>query len=951
MVAILTSRMTPAQFVKKWRPVMLTERASAHSHFNDLCDLLDHPKPLDVDPTGREFTFEKGVQKSGGGEGFADVWKRNYFAWEYKKKKRNLDAALDQLSRYALALENPPLHIVCDTDRFRIVTAYTNSVPKAYDISLDDILDNNKRSWLESAFHSPTKLKPGADRADLTKDAANRFSSLVESLLAKGNDPERVSHFVNQLVFLFFAEDVGLLKDNYFRRVLATLSARPTEAKAVLDEIFAVLQTGGRFGLDRLPWINGGLFDGREALSLEGHEIGLLKAASSQAWGHIDPTIFGTLFERFLDPEKRAQIGAHYTDVGKIMKIVEPVILRPLRDEWNEAKKNIEALISKAIKKGNHTNKFWKQAEERRSIYLERLKNLSVLDPACGSGNFLYVALREIKNLEHAINQECEALGLPPRWPMVGPEILHGIEINPIAAELARTTIWIGDIQWGVQNGFSGRSEPLLRKLESIETADALIDAKGRDSRWPPADFIVGNPPFLGGKRMRGALGPSYCDKLFARYADRVPAEADLVCYWLVRARELGSRAGFVVTNSIRGGANRRVLEPLAKARYISSAWSDEPWTLDGAAVRVSLICWGKEAIDAPLLNGLPVIAIYPDLTGGSSDLTTALPLRANANVAFMGVTKGGSFEIDGKLARKWLSLPTNTNGRSNSEVLKRRVSGLDITRRPQDMWLIDFGTKFDEDQAAVFSQPYAHIKREVFPLRQANNRDLYKRFWWRHVESRPALISKISRLERYIATTIHAKYRIFTWQGSNSLPDNAVIAFAKDDDTFMGILHSRLHEIWSLALGTSLEDRPRYTPSSTFETFPFPNGLTPDIPAAVYASDPRAKAISSAAQGLMSGRDHWLNPPELVVSKPEVVRGYPNRLLPINADAESVLKARTMTSLYNQRGTPEGAWLDKLHRVLDEAVFAAYGWPSSLSDDEALAKLLALNFERRAVS
>ena len=151
--------MTPQQFVKKWRPIMLTERAAAHSHFNDLCELLDHPKPLDVDPTGDEFTFEKGVKKAGGGDGFADVWKRGYFAWEYKKKKRNLDDALGQLSRYALALENPPLHVVCDTDRFRIVTAYTNCVPKSYDLALEDLLDSEKRSWLEAAFHSPSQTQ------------------------------------------------------------------------------------------------------------------------------------------------------------------------------------------------------------------------------------------------------------------------------------------------------------------------------------------------------------------------------------------------------------------------------------------------------------------------------------------------------------------------------------------------------------------------------------------------------------------------------------------------------------------------------------------------------------------------------------------------------------------------------------------------------------------------
>ena len=434
--------MTPLQFVDKWRPVTLTERAAAQSHFIDLCRLFDHPTPIEDDPIGERFAFEKGVNKAGGGDGFADVWKRGFFAWEYKKRKRNLDDALSQLSRYALALENPPLQIVCDTERFRIVTAYQNSVPRSYDLSLEDLLDSKKRSWLEAAFHNPKKLQPGANRADLTKEAADKFSTLTQRLQAKGLAPEAVGHFVNQLVFLFFAEDVGLLKDGYFRRTIAGLAERPADSQSLLTDMFRVFRTGGRFGLDILPWINGGLFDEREALPLDHHEIGLLKAASSQDWAHIDPTIFGTLFERFLDPNKRSQIGAHYTDAKKIEQIIEPVILRPLRAEWSQVRGDIEAKVIRARRTGPKSRE-WQRAEEIRSSFLERLRTLRILDPACGSANFLYLALHGVKNIEHAANQECEALGLPPRLPMVGPEILHGIEINPLAAELARTTIWM----------------------------------------------------------------------------------------------------------------------------------------------------------------------------------------------------------------------------------------------------------------------------------------------------------------------------------------------------------------------------------------------------------------------------------------------------------------------------------------------------------------------------
>ena len=358
-----------------------------------------------------------------------------------------------------------------------------------------------------------------------------------------------MAHFVNRLVFLFFAEDVGLLKEGFFRRTVAELAGRPGDAQNLLTDLFRTFQTGGRFGLDRLPWINGGLFDDREALPLDEHEVGLLKAASSQDWAHIDPTIFGTLFERFLDPDKRAQIGAHYTDAGKIGQIIEPVILRPLREEWQAARTDIETLVKKASVKGAKS-KDWQRAEERRSAFLERLRTLSILDPACGSGNFLYLALHGVKDLEHAANQECESMGLPPRMPMVGPEILRGIEINPLAAELARTTIWIGDIQWAIQNGIRSRPEPILRRLDMIECRDALVShevvhaSAGAAAapvpvraRWSDAEFIVGNPPFLGGKLLRTRLGDEAVNDLFAAYKGVVAPEADLVAYWFAQAK------------------------------------------------------------------------------------------------------------------------------------------------------------------------------------------------------------------------------------------------------------------------------------------------------------------------------------------------------------------------------------------------------------------------------
>jgi type II restriction/modification system DNA methylase subunit YeeA len=288
-------------------------------------------------------------------------------------------------------------------------------------------------------------------------------------------------------------------------------------------------------------------------------------------------------------------------------------------------------------------------------------------------------------------------LGLDPSLTLIGPEAVLGLEINPYAAELARVSVWIGHIQWARRNGFPPPSDPILRNLDTIECRDAVLAPDGSAAPWPAATGIVGNPPFLGGKRLRNVLGDAYCDQLFAAYEGQVPAEADLVCYWFARAQAAVvdggvERVGFVATNSIRGGVNRRVLEQIAQTGAITTAWSDEAWTLDDAAVRVSLVCWGREPAVAPLLDGAAVPAIYADLTAGAANLTTARPLPENAGVAFMGDTKGGAFDGPGDLARQWLTLPGNANGRTNADVLCPWANGMDVARRPSDTWIIDFG-------------------------------------------------------------------------------------------------------------------------------------------------------------------------------------------------------------------------------------------------------------------
>ena len=972
--------MTPADFISKWQASELKETAGSQSHFNDICAMLELADPATADPKGEWFTFEKGATKTTGGDGWADVWRKGHFAWEYKGKRKNLDAAFTQLQQYAIALENPPLLIVSDMDSFRIHTNWTNTVQEVHEFTLADLADAKTRDLLKYAFTDPEELKPRKTRQMLTEDGAKEFAPLAQRLRDRGHAPEIVAHFVNRLVFCMFAEDVDLLPDKIFTRMLTLSQHDPEEFNNNCRQLFAAMGKGGAVGFEKIEWFNGGLFDDDEVLPLDSDDIKSLINAAELYWDEIDPAILGTLFERGLDPAKRSQLGAHYTDRDKIMQIVEPVIIRPLEAEWAATRHFIEKSIEVAPQQTEDKllrgkalaarTKAINAAQKVHRDFLEKLSNFRVLDPACGSGNFLYLSLLALKDIEHKANLEAEALGLPREFPRVGPESVLGIEINPFAAELARVSVWIGEIQWMRKNGFAAAKNPILRPLGTIENRDAVlaIDLEGKAGRaeWPEADVVVGNPPFLGNKKMIRELGEEYTTALRGAWS-QVPGGADLVCYWFAKAWDQMStdklqRAGLVATNSIRGGANREVLKPIVAEGRIFEAWSDEEWTVDGAAVRVSLVCFDGEKGESALLEGRQVVGIYSDLSPdtGGVDLTKSDGLVENQNTAYQGTIKTGPFEIAGEMARDWIGLPLNPNGKNNREVLRPWSNGQDITRRPAGKWIIDFGTSMSAEQAALFETPFAYLrdaidaeneKRAVDgkkPLRGRETRALEG--WWLHQRPRPEMREALVGFNRFILSPRVSKHRLFIWADKAVLADSAIIAIARDDDTSFGILHSRFHELWALRMGTFLGkgNDPRYTPSTTFETFPFPEGLAPNIPAADYAGDPRAQAIAVAAAELNRLRENWLNPPDLVRREPEVVEGYPDRILPVDEKAAKELKKRTLTNLYNARP----AWLDHAHATLDEAVAEAYGWgddwrAGKLDDDEILARLFALNQER----
>ena len=523
-----------------------------------------------------------------------------HFGWEYKGKRKDLKAAYAQLQQYAVALENPPLLVVSDMETIVIHTNWTNTVSEHHVIQLEELRNAGKRDLLRAVFTSPDRLKPEKTIDALTRSAADKFAGLAITLRERGHDPQQVAHFVNRLVFCMFAEDINLLPRKLFRQICNKAFNKPDLAEKLLTQLFEAMKQGGLFGVDEIEWFNGGLFDDNTALPLTRDDIKTVGEAAALDWADIDPSIFGTLFERGLDPSKRSQLGAHYTDPEKIMMIVKPVIIDPLSREWEEVK------VSMAKPRTSE-----KRKREFLAGFLERLRTFRVLDPACGSGNFLYLALLSLKELEHRVNLDAEAMGFGRQFPSVSPEAVRGIEINPYAAELARITVWIGEIQWMRKNGFDVERKPILKPLQHIECRDALLNDDGSEAAWPDAHATIGNPPFIGDKKMISLLGEAYADQVRRTYAGRVPGSADFVVYWFEKAFRritagVQERAGFVATQSIRRGASSDILKSIIENGRIFDAWDDEEWTVDGADVRVSLVCFdGQKASAAAVLDGV----------------------------------------------------------------------------------------------------------------------------------------------------------------------------------------------------------------------------------------------------------------------------------------------------------------------------------------------------------
>ncbi len=913
--------MTPQEFIAKWRGSRGRESAGAQEWFLDLCRVVEHPTPAEMDRSQEWYTFERSVREASGRLGRADVYKQGYFAWEFKGLHRDLDEAYRQLQRYREALNNPPLLVVSDFQTIRVHTNFTNKVPAVHTILLDDLGEPEALAILRNAFHDPDALEPEISPEQVTKTTADVFGDIARSMRERGIDSLDVARFLNRLIFCFFAQDVGLLPERILSRLASEFYRDPDMFDQGLRDLFHNMHGGGRFGFNRIRHFNGDLFRDPETVRMQEAELEKLVEVSHENWAHIEPSILGTLFERVIDPEKQGLVGAQYTSEEDIRAVITSVMMRPLLAELA----SVESQVYRTMQSGGPQDAV--VARRILSDFQSRIASLRILDPACGSGNFLYIALRQLRNLEKEALTIAANLGLSGFLPEVSPEQFYGIEIDPYASGLAYTALWVGHLQWAIENGYRYDQEPVLSASNTIVCRDAIVDLadpeRPAEPEWPAVDYIIGNPPFLGHQPFREQLGDAYVDAVYSLYGDRIPNSSDLCCYWLEKARAQiadgkSRRAGLLATQAIRFQSNRPALERIKETGDIFAAVSDQDWVLDGASVHISIICFDDGSETTRVLDGELVNNINADLTGGA-DLTQAKTLAENEGISFMGDTKVGPFEITHEIAQEMLKQP-NPHGKPNSNVIKRWMIGRDINQVSREMWIIDFGIDMPEDEAALYEAPFEYLITNVKPERIQNNRRRYAELWWIHAEARPGMRQALANLPRYIGTSMVSRHRMFAWIDGEVLPDATIIVFARDDDYFFGVLQSRIHTLWAEGAGTQLREAQsgmRYTPTTCFETFPFPE-----------PTDEQREAIANAAAELNQLRENWRNPVDLF--------GNPA----LNSDQ---LRRRTLTNLYNEYPT----WLANAHERLDAAVTDAYGWPADLADGEILERLLALNLAR----
>ncbi|GAB4350134.1 MAG: class I SAM-dependent DNA methyltransferase [Oricola sp.] len=954
-------------------------------------------------------------------------------------------AARKQAEEYARALPvehgYPPFLLIADIGNVIEVYADFSGQGKnyahfpdrrSYRIAMDDLRDPDIQARLRAIWTDPHSLDPAKRSAEVTRDIAERLAIIAKRLEGK-HDPKDVAEFLMRCLFTMFAEDVELLPKHSFEDLLEGLKDKPDAFVPALESLWKVMDEGGYEPrmMTALKRFNGSLFKTRKALPLDAEGIHELRVAASRDWSDVEPAIFGTLLERALDPRERSKLGAHYTPRAYVERLVVPTIIEPLRAEWETVQSAVQEKL--AAKKFN---------DARRLVddFHHKLCTIRVLDPACGTGNFLYVSLELLKKLEGETLEALENIegdvGLSFQGETVNPSQFYGLEINPRAVAIADLVLWIGFIKWQLKtSGLNAISEPILHAYGTIREQDAILawdrkvlrrDEHGRPIRrwdgvtrkphpitgeavpdpdatveiydyvnprpadWPEAEFIVGNPPFIGGKDMRAELGDGYAEACW-KVRPHMPGGADFVMhFWDEAARRLARkdtakqpnplrRFGFITTNSITQTFSRRVIEKHLSAKEPISlvfAVPDHPWmkAADKAAVRIAMTVAEKGEHEGVLAEVVREDGLNSDtprvdldkregkitakLTVGA-DLALAKPILSNESLAYRGVqTIGSGFIVTPQQAA--------TLGLGKIPELEKYIldyrNGRDIAQRPRGVMVIDLFGLTTEEVRQRFPAVYQHLLATVKPERDQNNRKSYRENWWIFGEPRGDMRPVLEPLSRYITTIETAKHRFFQFLDASVRPDNMLVNIGLDRPEALACLSSRLHVNWAISAGgwLGVGNDPRYSKSRTFDPFPFPACVTDD-------SNPALKQrLADLGEKLDAFRKERLAKHDFLTMTAmynvlERMRELENGcdVDPLSDSERAIYEAGLI------------AVLKDIHDAIDRAVFEAYGWrelgerlvgkpgatmpsPHKTGDQEAaeeelLTRLVTLNLERQA--
>lgn len=1052
------------------------ETANTHLFIERLCDVLDLPKPDTAKEENHlnDYVFERSVNfKHADGtttKGRIDLYKRNCFILEAKQSSRrgltkyNADqhelipedrestktgtakrgtrnwdttmlAARKQAEGYARALPvehgYPPFLLVADIGHVIEVYAdfsgqgknYTHFPDRqTYRIYLDDLHDEAIQTRLRAIWTAPQSLDPTRISAEVTRDIAERLAKIAKRLEQK-HDAKEVAEFLMRCLFTMFAEDAELLPKDGFTKLLASMEATPKNFKPAMEELWRVMDEGGYAAAlnETLKRFNGSLFKKRTAIALEADDIHELHIAAKRDWRDVEPAIFGTLLERALNSKERSKFGAHYTPRTYVERLVIPTIIEPLRQEWDEVQAHVQELLAAKKKK---------DAIEAVKTYHHKLCTTRVLDPACGTGNFLYVSLELMKKLEGEVLEALESLGytqakLGLEGETVNPSQFYGLELNPRAVPIADLVLWIGYLKWQLRtNGLRAIIEPVLHAYGTIKEQDAvlaydkqqeLVDENGkpltrwdgftmklnpitgeeipdaeaqipvyaftnpRPAKWPEAEYIVGNPPFIGNKRMISRLGEGYVKALRAAHGD-VPDSADLVMYWWAKSASLLLKKkvrhfGLVTTNSITQTFNRRVVEQtIGEKASLIFAVADHPWVDEAgsADVRVAMttVSSGKKSgallkiiVDGELSNGVYENEVSREEYGDISallklgaDIASCKKLQANALMAHQGIIPSGTgFRLSGsEMAGFGLS---NNNLPS---VIKSYAIGRDLVDRPLEKYIVDFFGLEKEVAAAQYPQLFQRILELVKPERDQVRREKNRDNFWLFVEPRKVMRSAMSGLEFYIATCRTAKHRIFSTLSANVLADAKIIVITLGQAHFITTLSSRAHILYangsSARLGVGNDSN--YNHSESFNAFPFP--AFAELPHALLT---RLRELGERLDAFRKERlaQHNFLTMTSLYNVLERERELENGcdVPPLDAKEKAIHDAGLISVL------------KEIHDDIDRATLEAYGWadlapalvgkvgattPSphktpaqEAAEEELLVRLVALNLERAA--